>query len=171
MAEAGARAGAVFHGGGNFGGGNFRAGGGVAAFRGGVPGPRFGGVGPGFRGPYRRRGVFIPGSVVGAVGFYDDGHPGMTEAYLTHTNNSSSPVHEPRDDNRMCDAFVCSLSAYDLVASATPASVNTSAAIWPRPRGSCSASAEAITPITGTAMGPIAATEAGRRASAANQAT
>ncbi len=50
-------------------------GGGGAAFRGGVPGARFSGVGPGFRGGYHRRGgVFIPGSVVGAVGFYDDGY-------------------------------------------------------------------------------------------------
>ena len=39
------------------------------------------------------------------------------------------------------------------------------------PSGSCSASAEATTPITGTAMVPIAATEAGSRASAANQLT
>ncbi len=57
------------------------------------------------------------------------------------------------------------------VASTTPASVKISAAIWPGPSGSCSASAEATTPITGTAMVPIAATEAGRRASAANQLT
>ena len=60
---------------------------------------------------------------------------------------------------------------YPRVASATPASVNTSAAICPAPSGSCSATAEATTPMTGTAMVPIAATEAGRRASAANQLT
>jgi hypothetical protein len=68
----GARAGGAFHGGG---GGSFHAGGGAAAFRGGVPGARFSGGGPGFRGGYHRHGgVFIPGSVVGAVGFYDDGY-------------------------------------------------------------------------------------------------
>jgi two-component sensor histidine kinase len=55
------------------------------------------------------------------------------------------------------------------VARVTAASVKTSAAIWPGPSGSCSATAEAITPMTGTAMVPIAATEAGSRASAANQ--
>ena len=60
---------------------------------------------------------------------------------------------------------------YDRVASATPASVNTMAAIWPRPSGSCSAMAATITPITGIAMVPIAATEAGSRANAANQVT
>ena len=38
-------------------------------------------------------------------------------------------------------------------------------------RGSCSAIADATTPITGTAMVPIAATDAGSRASAANQLT
>ena len=59
----------------------------------------------------------------------------------------------------------------DRVASTTPASVKISAAIWPAPSGSCSATAEATTPITGTAMVPIAATEAGSRASAANQLT
>ena len=57
------------------------------------------------------------------------------------------------------------------VASTTPASVNTSATIWVTPSGSCSATADATTPITGTAMVPIAATEAGNRASAANQLT
>ena len=60
---------------------------------------------------------------------------------------------------------------HDCVASATPAKVNASAAIWPMPSGSCSASAEASTPITGTAMVPIAATDAGNRANAANQQT
>ena len=45
------------------------------------------------------------------------------------------------------------------------------AAIWPTPNGSCSAIAEVVTPITGTAMVPIAATEAGSRDSAANQLT
>ena len=44
------------------------------------------------------------------------------------------------------------------------ASVKPSAAIWPMPSGSCSAIAETATPITGTAMVPIAATEAGNRA-------
>ena len=57
------------------------------------------------------------------------------------------------------------------VASATPASVKMSAAICPAPSGSPSATAEVTTPITGTAMVPIAATEAGSRASAANHAT
>ena len=60
---------------------------------------------------------------------------------------------------------------YDRVASTTPASVNTSATICVRPSGSPSAIADATTPMTGTAMVPIAATEAGRRASAANQLT
>jgi len=60
---------------------------------------------------------------------------------------------------------------HDLVASTTPASVNTSAAIWVSPSGSPSAIADATTPMTGTAMVPIAATDAGRRASAANQLT
>ena len=55
------------------------------------------------------------------------------------------------------------------VASTTPASVNTKAAIWRGPSGSCSATADTATPITGTAVVPIAATEAGSRASAANQ--
>ena len=61
-------------------------------------------------------------------------------------------------------------AAYDRVASTTPASVNTRAAIWTMPSGSCSVMADATTPITGTAMVPIAATDAGSRASAANQA-
>ncbi len=64
-----------------------------------------------------------------------------------------------------------SASPYDRVDSTTPASVNTSAAIWPGPSGSCSATAEVTTPMTGTAMVPIAATDAGSRASAANQLT
>jgi two-component sensor histidine kinase len=58
---------------------------------------------------------------------------------------------------------------HDRVASATAASVKTSAAIWPGPSGSCSATAEAVTPMIGTAMVPIAATDAGSRARAANQ--
>ena len=49
------------------------------------------------------------------------------------------------------------------VASTTPASVKISAAIWPMPSGSCSATAAVTTPITGTAMVPIAATEAALR--------
>ena len=61
------------------------------------------------------------------------------------------------------------------VTTASPApraaSVKTSAATWVGPSGSPSASADATTPITGTAMVPIAATEAGSRASAANQLT
>ena len=57
------------------------------------------------------------------------------------------------------------------VASTTPARVKISAAIWPMPSGSCSATAAVTTPITGTAMVPIAATEAGSRESAANQLT
>ncbi len=61
--------------------------------------------------------------------------------------------------------------SYDRVASTTPASVNTSATIWISPSGSPSAIAEATTPITGTAMVPIAATDAGSRARAANQLT
>jgi two-component sensor histidine kinase len=58
---------------------------------------------------------------------------------------------------------------HDRVASATAASVKTSAAIWPGPSGSCSATAETVTPMIGTAMVPIAATDAGSRARAANQ--
>jgi two-component sensor histidine kinase len=57
----------------------------------------------------------------------------------------------------------------DRVASATAPSVKTSAAIWSGPSGSRSARAEVTTPMTGTAMVPIAATDAGSRASAANQ--
>ncbi len=57
---------------------------------------------------------------------------------------------------------------YDRVASTTPASVNASARIWPMPSGSCSTSADATTPMTGTAMVPIAATDAGRCRIAAN---
>ena len=45
--------------------------------------------------------------------------------------------------------------------SATPATVKTSAAICESPSGSCSAIAETTTPITGTSIVPIAATEAG----------
>ncbi len=57
----------------------------------------------------------------------------------------------------------------DRVASATAPSVKTSAAIWTGPSGSRSARAEVTTLMTGTAMVPIAATDAGSRASAANQ--
>jgi two-component sensor histidine kinase len=57
----------------------------------------------------------------------------------------------------------------DRVASTTAPSVKKSAAIWTGPSGSCSATAEVTTPMTGTAMVPIAATDAGSRASAANQ--
>ena len=60
---------------------------------------------------------------------------------------------------------------YDRVASTTPASVNSSATICTGPSGSPSAIADATTPMTGTAMVPIAATDAGSRASAANQQT
>jgi len=60
---------------------------------------------------------------------------------------------------------------HDRVASTTPESVNTSATICAGPSGSRNATAEATTPITGTAMVPIAATDAGSRASAANQLT
>ena len=67
-------------------------------------------------------------------------------------------------------ALILSFETHDRVASATPASVKASAAIWPGPSGSPSASADATTPITGTAMVPIAATEAFSRAKAANQA-
>jgi two-component sensor histidine kinase len=55
------------------------------------------------------------------------------------------------------------------VASTTAPSVKKSAAIWTGPSGSCSVTAEVKTPMTGTAMVPIAATDAGSRASAANQ--
>jgi hypothetical protein len=60
---------------------------------------------------------------------------------------------------------------YYRVASTTAASVKISAVICPAPSGSWSAIADATTPMTGTAMVPIAATEAGRRARAANQLT
>jgi hypothetical protein len=63
------------------------------------------------------------------------------------------------------------LALHDHAASATPASVKIRAAIWPGPSDSCSASADTTTPMTGTAMVPIAAIEAGSRSSAANQAT
>jgi hypothetical protein len=59
--------------------------------------------------------------------------------------------------------------AQERVAKTTAPSVKPSAASCPAPRGSRKAMAEARTPMTGTAMVPIAATEAGRRASAANQ--
>jgi PAS domain S-box-containing protein len=62
-------------------------------------------------------------------------------------------------------------AAQDRVDSPTPASVKAKAASWPKPSGSCSAKAEATTPITGTAIVPIAATEAGSRARAANHDT
>jgi hypothetical protein len=39
------------------------------------------------------------------------------------------------------------------------------------PSGSCSARAEATTPITGTDMAPIAATDGGNRANAPNRQT
>src|ERR1700747_2479590 len=52
---------------------------------------------------------------------------------------------------------------HDRAASATLATVKTSAAICESPSGSCSAIAETTTPITGTSVVPIAATEAGRR--------
>ena len=54
-------------------------------------------------------------------------------------------------------------SPHDRAASATLATVKTSAAIFESPSGSCSAIAETTTPITGTSIVPIAATEAGRR--------
>jgi hypothetical protein len=46
----------------------------------------------------------------------------------------------------ICAAFFIQ----DRVASATAPSVKESAAIWPAPSGSCSAIAEAATPMTGT---------------------
>jgi two-component sensor histidine kinase len=58
---------------------------------------------------------------------------------------------------------------HDRVAKTTAPSVKASAATCPAPSGSRRATADATTPMTGTAMVPIAATEAGRRASAANQ--
>jgi hypothetical protein len=63
-------------------GGSVRTGGGAPAFRSaGAPAARVGGN-PGYRGGpmhvggavHRNRGVFISGSVVGAVGFYDEGY-------------------------------------------------------------------------------------------------
>jgi len=65
----------------------------------------------------------------------------------------------------------CVGSPHDRAASATPATVKTSAAICESPSGSCSAIAETTTPITGTSIVPIAATEAGRRSTAPNQVT
>src|SRR5215469_12298501 len=65
----------------------------------------------------------------------------------------------------------CVGSPHDRAASATPATVKTSAAICESPSGSCSAIAETMTPITGTSIVPIAATEAGRRSTAPNQVT
>src|SRR6516225_7353435 len=62
-------------------------------------------------------------------------------------------------------------SPHDRAASATLATVKTSAAICESPSGSCSAIAETTTPITGTSIVPIAATEAGRRSTAPNQVT
>jgi CheY-like chemotaxis protein len=63
------------------------------------------------------------------------------------------------------------MPGHEQVASTTPPSVKASATICVKPSGSCSAKADATTPITGTAMVPIAATEASSRASAANQLT
>src|SRR5262249_14352006 len=65
----------------------------------------------------------------------------------------------------------CVGSPHDRAASATPATVKTSAAICESPSGSCSAIAETTTLITGTSIVPIAATEAGRRSTAPNQVT
>ena len=59
--------------------------------------------------------------------------------------------------------------AHDLAANATPPMVSTSAAIFAGPSGSPSANADTVTPITGTSMVAVAATEAGSRSSAANQ--
>ena len=75
--------------------------------------------------------------------------------------------HMQRNKN----AARCVGSPHDRAASATPATVKTSAAICESPSGSCSAIAETTTPITGTSIVPIAATEAGRRSTAPNQVT
>ena len=63
------------------------------------------------------------------------------------------------------------LQNYARSATATPPSVNTSAAISRRPSGSCSIAAAASTPMTGTSKVPIEAVAAGSRSSAANQHT
>ena len=69
-------------------------------------------------------------------------------------------------------AFRCAvLFVYERSATATPPSVNTSAAISRKPSGSCSIAAAASTPTTGTSKVPIDAVAAGNRSSAANQQT
>src|SRR5262249_31293264 len=60
---------------------------------------------------------------------------------------------------------------HDRTASATLATTQISAAIWYGPSGSCSHAAEIKTPPTGTTMVEIAATDAGKRCSAASQQT
>ena len=65
----------------------------------------------------------------------------------------------------------CVGSPHDRAASATPATVKTSAAICESPSGSCRAIVETTTPIAGTSIVPIAATEAGKRSTAPNQVT
>ena len=63
------------------------------------------------------------------------------------------------------------LRSYERSATATPPSVNASAASSRRPSGSCSIAAAASTPMTGTSKVPIEAVAAGSRSSAANQHT
>ena len=95
--------------------------------------------------------------------------PGLSRpstSFLPASNKNVDARDKPGHDD--ADGNACS---YDRVASTTPASVNTSATICVSPSGSPSAIADVTTPITGTAMVPIAATEAGSRASAANQLT
>ena len=75
------------------------------------------------------------------------------------------------EGRRILAAPPFSLQNYARSATATPPSVNTSAAISRRPSGSCSIAAAASTPITGTSKVPIEAVAAGSRSSAANQHT
>ena len=74
-------------------------------------------------------------------------------------------------EGRRIPAPPLSFQNYARSATATPPSVNTSAAISRRPSGSCSIAAAASTPTTGTSKVPIEAVAAGSRSSAANQHT
>ena len=62
-------------------------------------------------------------------------------------------------------------SSYERSATATPPSVNASAAISRKPNGSFSIALAPSTPTTGTSKVPIDAVAAGNRSSAANQQT
>ena len=88
---------------------------------------------------------------------------------------SSAPSRPPSPAQSPCPSEICRSrclgSPHDRAASATPATVKTSAAICESPSGSCSAIAETTTPITGTSIVPIAATEASRRSTAPNHVT